>query len=818
MNKYLKTRNLIAPYKSLISGERFLNHNVRLKYKKWGLVICSILLAASLLVAQIYVQVAYLLFGFMCVFSVLTIFLYMLEAFFYSNHDFLEKEFFKGEVISTPLAIVLSEIIRRSDMTGRVTDVTTIFADLSYGRMIMTRLGVSSDIIAPASPVDAAKVSVTLEDIENDPHFESIKNLADFVCILFQHSHLLAEHLMKAEVRESDLSATAFWVEKSITKKINKERWWSKSRLKLVPGLGKEWAFGETYILEEHGRFIDAEEEEGGMSKLHRDEIDRLESALSRARAANALILGDSDVGRMSVINGLVSRISEGTSEPMLEHKKVFLFQTAHFAKPMWVAADFQYELTRVLNQAIEAGDVIFVIDNLAGFFAAAETLGVSLDPILVGYLRSSALQWVALADTNSFYGNLDKNKEILEHFEIVRLISKDTSSVIELVEEDVAPLENGYGIIFTYGAVRAIVDSAERYFSADSLIDKVGDLILEVAPAVSLEGKILVEKNDVLNLVQKKTGIKVGQIDGAEKVKLLDLERLLHQRIVGQEEAIKAISLALRRSRSGLSKTNRPLGSFLFLGPTGVGKTETSKALSDIFFGAHAPMTRIDMSEYSGGDALAKLIGDIHAQSGGGTLTKALREHQYGVLLLDEFEKASGEVHNLFLQILDEGFFSDSTGTRVNARNLIIIATSNAGGDLLTAISSGNKESIINEIIRRGTFKPELINRFDGVVLFNPLSEEDIIAITRLALAGLSQRLIEKGVDLIVTDDLVLFLIKKGYDPHFGARPLNRAVADYVEEKIAQALIKGDLNGGQKISLVPDPDKNFAELKINLI
>jgi len=272
--------------------------------------------------------------------------------------------------------------------------------------------------------------------------------------------------------------------------------------------------------------------------------------------------------------------------------------------------------------------------------------------------------------------------------------------------------------------------------------------------------------------------------------------------------EAILAIGSSLRRARSGIESANKPLGSFLFLGPTGVGKTETAKALSEVFFDSDKKIIRLDMSEYSGGDSLSRLLGSFETGKQG-VLTSLLRENQYGVLLLDEFEKANGEVHNLFLQILDEGVFSDMVGKKVNARNLIIIATSNAGSSTIwdyvkeSKSLAENKQKIIDEIIHDGLFKPELINRFDGVILFHPLSESDLKQVATIMLKKLAKRLEEKSLELVITDELVDYLVQKGSDPTFGARPINRAIQDNVEEIVARKLISGEAQPGSKIIII---------------
>ncbi len=301
-----------------------------------------------------------------------------------------------------------------------------------------------------------------------------------------------------------------------------------------------------------------------------------------------------------------------------------------------------------------------------------------------------------------------------------------------------------------------------------------------------------------------------------------MKLEALLHARIIGQDQAIVAIAGAMRRSRAGIRNVKRPIGSFLFLGPTGVGKTETAKALAAVFFGSEESFVRLDMSEYQGTEALSKLIGGV-ASKEPGILSNLIREHPYAVLLLDEFEKSEATLRDLFLQILDEGFFTDARGEKVNARHLIIIATSNAGAPLIwDMVKDGRRlfdeeKTIIDTIIKQGIFKPELINRFDGVILFNPLGSVELRPIAKLLLEALAMRMKEHGIMVRITDPLLDRLIERGTDKQFGARPMRRFIQSSVEQLIADAMVSGKLKSGQTVDLTPTPAGTPEPFTLNI-
>jgi ATP-dependent Clp protease ATP-binding subunit ClpA len=298
---------------------------------------------------------------------------------------------------------------------------------------------------------------------------------------------------------------------------------------------------------------------------------------------------------------------------------------------------------------------------------------------------------------------------------------------------------------------------------------------------------------------------IPIGKIKESEKEKLKDLESFLHKRIVGQDEAITEISRAMRRARSGIEASRKTIGSFLFLGPTGVGKTETAKALSGAYFGEESKMIRLDMTEFQGNDALARLIGNPQTQSPG-QLASLIRQNPYGVLLLDEFEKSSQDVQNLFLQIVDEGNLTDAFGKKVSFANIIIVATSNAGAEYIREqVEKGEKElskKLVEYVLSQNLFSPELINRFDATVVYKPLTQEEVTSVAKLMLTSLAQDIKEtKNITLEVTDNLASEIAQKGYDPAFGARPIKRLIADKIEDQIAKLVISETIKNGDTIN-----------------
>ena len=738
----------------------------------------------------------------------------LLEA-FYNSYYFkditpvLNEDGLKG---STTLTYEVAEIIYHTNSS----DITAGFISSPAGRRALFRLGLDSSALEHFLNFRKAKV------FDKGLLFKNAGiTLSYYFKTLLIADKELSQFLFALGIQEKECVGASEWVSRLEEKRKRKSRFWGKDNLGGIPGIGKSWAYGQTFNLKKFG-----EELEYGISPEEtavQKEILELEGILSRSKGGNALIVADQGSGENDIIYGLVGKIKNGRILPMLENKIVFFINGSSIIETSGSKDEFENQFLNLMNEAVSAGNIILVFQDLPGFIENGEKIGSDTVGLLYPYLNSDKIQIIAIADKTRFHQKIEANSALMSVFEIIKLEERSESSIMFALEDEVIKIENQTGLFFTYRAVQSIAESASRFFSEGVEIDKAKDLLYEAPALMKSVKKTIVRREDILSLVELKTGVpKEGILTLDEKEKLLNLEKILHQKVVGQDEAVSAISNAMRRSRAGLRNNNRPIGSFLFLGQTGVGKTETAKALAEAFFGQSAPILRLDMSEYSGADALTRLIGSFEGGKAG-VLSSMLRDQRYGVLLLDEFEKTNREVMDLFLQILDEGFFSDMVGKKVNARNVIVIATSNAGGDMIFKMTeegkdlSENKNFLIDSLVSNGQFKPELLNRFDGVILFHPLKNEHLKNIATLLVKKLGSSLSEQGIKLMVTDDLINFLVKEGFDPKFGARPMMRVLQEYVEKILATKLIEGVIQKGATVKFVA-PLQNLSSLELRVV
>lgn len=791
---YHELKKRLAPWKPAYALESSLPRRFR-RMARIVLFFLSLISLATAL-ATFFVVLPILpitlndILGWCLIFFSLWLTFFLLDCFYYSYY-------FKHSKEAGRFAFELALVVFGSP----THDITYGFVSSHLGEEILWRCGIDQRAQKEFLSNRKSKLSGDQFKLPEDRSLFSAYLKGLWLC-----DHEFKDFVLASGVTEEEFLGAATWTTSVTLDVLKWQRWWDRENLLRTDSIGRDWSYGTSYSLMKYARPLMIS---GSMfdEGYHSEEAKLLEVVLSRSREANALLVGEDGVGKMEVLEELHRLVQKGESVDTLAGKQIWVFEISLLSAVVTSGQIFERELIKVLKESERAGNIIFVIPNLSVFLEAGNSYGISVLSLITPFLSSSDMQIVGISNTDEYQRRLEPIGDIKQHFEKVTVHPADENILVKMLESEVLRLENQVGVIISYPAVSEAVTSAKRYFVDRPIADAATDLLVESSAKAKADKDLIVDKEDVLSAVKSKTGIPTGVVKQEEKEKLLNLESLLQARIVGQSDAVKAISDAVRRARSGIGNPLRPAGSFLFLGPTGVGKTETAKALGDVFFGEASKMLRLDMSEYNAPDSLNRLIGSSETNTPG-TLVTLLRENPYGVLLLDEFEKTDARVLDLFLQVIDEGIFSDMRGEKVSARNVIIVATSNAGSDIIFEyLQSGKdllsaRDTVINEIISRGIFKPELLNRFDGVVLFHPLDEASLREVSKRLLTHLTGRLKEKGIALKVSDSLISFLAKKGTDPKFGARPLNRAIQETIEQAIAKKMISGEVCSGSEIEL----------------
>ena len=509
------------------------------------------------------------------------------------------------------------------------------------------------------------------------------------------------------------------------------------------------------------------------------------------------ILVGDYGVGKKTIVEGLAQKMVEDDVPQRLKDKRLVRLNISSLLAGTTPAGAVE-RLQRIMHEVGRAGNIILYIHNiheLVGVSAGSGKGSLDVSSALSQYLTSG--RFLTIADTTAeFYSQLIVNSGLSNVMSKVEVPEMDVNQSICVLESRAGGMEYKHQVFFSYIAIEKAVNLAKRYLHDTNLPGNALEVMTESASlARNKKGaNSIVTEDEVAQIISQKTNIPITSVSADESAKLLLLETEMHKRVIGQDEAVNSIANALRRARVEIRSTNRPIASFLFLGPTGVGKTELAKTVAEVYFGDENYMIRLDMSEYQLADSVKKMIGD--ATSGAlGYLTEAVRKKPFSLVLLDEIEKAHPDVLNLFLQMMDDGRLTDGQGRTINFTNSIIVATSNAGALYIEdAVSKGVDLNIIKQELvdnqLNKVMRPELINRFDGIIVFKPLSFDNVVAVTKLMLAKIKKNLAVKGIDLIASEEGVKALARQGYDPKFGARPLRRLLQDKTENQIANLFL----------------------------
>ena len=656
-----------------------------------------------------------------------------------------------------------------------------------------------------------------------------------------------------------------------------------------------EGSFNSTPTLNQFGSDLTKQAREGKLDPVigRKNEIDRVTQILSRRTKNNPCLIGEPGVGKTAVVEGLAEKIVADDVPEMLKNKRVVSLDISGMVAGAKYRGDFEERIKKCLSEVKKAGDVILFIDEIHTIVGAGSAEGaVDAANILKPLLARGEVQVVGATTLNEYRKYIEKDSALERRFSPVTVGEPTEEETIRILEGLRDKYEAHHNVKITEGAIKAAVDLSIRYINDRFLPDKAIDLMDEAASrvkmktytmpdglkeleeeiastdrekeeairvqdfekAATLRDKIKEQKEklekekkkwqnknskNVLNLTEEDiaevisswTGIPVQKITQDENEKLKHLEETLHKRVIGQNEAVEAVSKAIRRGRVGLKDPNRPIGSFLFLGPTGVGKTELSKALAESLFGNDEAMIRVDMSEYMEPHSVAKLIGSPPGYVGydeGGQLTEKIRRKPYSVILFDEIEKAHPDVMNMLLQILDDGRLTDAQGRTVNFKNTVVIMTSNVGARMITdknvlgfSKNQDNKESqekeyesikkdVMAELKKQ--FRPEFINRIDDIIVFHKLTADDINQIIEIMLKQVQKRLKEQEYEVEFDSSVKELVAKKGIDTNYGARPLKRAIQSNVEDKIAEAILDGKIIPHKKVKILAENDEIKVE------
>ncbi|MDI3473632.1 MAG: ATP-dependent Clp protease ATP-binding subunit ClpC [Thermotogaceae bacterium] len=725
--------------------------------------------------------------------------------------------------------------------------------------------------------VDIQSVSTTIEELTDDYYgiyFDTENNIymsnelsivlenARKEARLFNENKIDKVHFLLGVLRTPSLQVTSI---------LNKYGVTYEKVISKVKEMYESGEIGEQKVFSEFTVDLTKLAKEGKLSPVigREKELSRIIEILGRKTKNNPILLGDPGVGKTAIVEGLAQKIVNKDVPDYLKNKRILMLDLGRMLAGSKYRGEFEERLKNLIDEAKKQKDnVILFIDEIHTIVGAGAAEGaMDAANMLKPALARGELRCIGATTVEEYRKHIEKDKALARRFQPVLIDEPSVEDTIEILKGLKQSYEKHHNVEITDEAIEAAAKLSSKYITDRFLPDKAIDLIDEAAAKIRLkksstelkeiEKKIkeleeriddltirsqykeaaemkqeltklkekynqMVEKNGgkvskevIAEVIESWTGIPASKMMESEKEKLLKLEDVIHERFVDQEEAVKVVADAIRKARAGIKDPNRPIGTFLFLGPTGVGKTELAKTLAEVLFGSENSMVRIDMSEYMEKHSVSRLIGSPPGYVGyeeGGQLTEAVRRRPYSVILLDEIEKAHPEVFNVLLQVFDDGRLTDGKGNTVDFRNTVIIMTSNiASGTILRNLESGNDFEKIEALVReelKHYFRPEFINRIDHVVIFKPLTKEHVKSIVDILLKKLETRLKDRNLTIEATEKARDYIAEKGYDPAFGARPLKRVIEREIETPLARMLIAGEILEGDRVLLDVENDK----------
>lgn len=710
-----------------------------------------------------------------------------------------------------------------------------------FGAMALKQLGVEREKVVDAiRELTVQPADPTIRNISYTPRVKHVFEHAYREALQMSQAYIGTEHLLLGIIREED--CTAIKVLKKLNIDIDDVR---QTTLEII-GKSPVLAGGprsrrsekERSVLEEYGTDLTKKAKKGQLDPVigRAAEIERVAQILCRRQKNNPLILGEPGVGKTAIVEGLAQLIVAKMVPELLLDKTVITLDISSLIAGSKYRGEFEDRLKKVIDEVKHKKNVLLFIDEIHTIIGAGSAEG-SLDAasILKPPLSRGEIQIIGATTSEEYRKRIEKDAALERRFQTITVEEPSEEQAIRVLEGLKERYEKHHGVTYSDDSIVAAVKMSSRYIQDRYLPDKAIDVLDEAGARLRIRNMRHNENNEKITVVGEKqiaevismsTGIPVSDLTEAETAKLLRMEDVLHERVIGQDEAVTAVSKAIRRSRSGLKDPKRPAGSFIFLGPSGVGKTELSKALAEFLFNSEDALISLDMSEYMEKHAVSRLVGAPPGYVGhddGGQLTKAVRKKPYSVVLFDEIEKAHPDVFNILLQILEEGRLTDSQGRTVDFRNTVIIMTSNVGArDIAQTTTFGFSKSgesglsdkeiktrVMSEL--KKLFRPEFLNRLDEIIVFKSLTKEQIRQIVDLMIAELRHRLIEINRSIELTDAAKDYIADVGMDPTNGARPLRRAIQRRIEDVISEQILEGKWPEGS-IIVVDVADKPAAD------
>ncbi|MBI2074920.1 MAG: ATP-dependent Clp protease ATP-binding subunit [Candidatus Levybacteria bacterium] len=634
---------------------------------------------------------------------------------------------------------------------------------------------------------------------------------ASYILLIEPQSKLLFTKKLKPE----EFLDILYWAKVKYSNeenpKINRINFWGR-------GIGDNWVSGwnletKKYAIDFTRKVLRNPQALVGRS----EELLVLSSALLKSKKQNAILVGYPGVGKTSIVSSFALNSFLGKLAPSLCHKNFYELSVSAILAGANTQGLIEERIKNILEELEHTGDVILYIPNIDHIMGGG---GFEFDAsgAFIQAVSGDKLQVIGTTTPENYNKFIERKGEFAANFEVIEVKEPDKNEAIRMLEEASIILEKRHGVNIAYEAIVQAVLLSNKYLADRFLPGKAIDFLDEAVSVAAEEKKQNLDEDQIIKLIELKTSVPVATPKKEEQELLLHLEDVLHKRIIDQDEAVKTVSQALRRLRVGISFENRPVGVFLFLGPTGVGKTELAKALASVYFKSEDRMITLDMGSYKDSVSVYRLIGSPPGTSDQpGELTEKVRENPFSLILLDEFEKASSNILDVFLSIFEDGRLTDSKGRNISFANTIIIATSNAGSELIREkLGEGVdlqklKPIILDELQKEGVFKPELLNRFDGVILFEPLGEKEIQEVSRLLLDRISKKLAEQEIEISFDEKVIAKIAKGGYDQQFGARPIRRFIQDNIEEMLSQKMLRNEIKRGSKVNFSTDAANNIT-------